>query len=123
VKCDDDQPGRIDSRENVRSLRDVMQHGGRTSHGRSATDFALIESDTAERTETKSAAQSVLVGYLDSESSVAVGHFVAIKIQQRTEHDTDAKDSDRGESVAVRDFEVLSRGATQHGNGSNQGAH
>lgn len=99
------------------------QRWGRTGHGRSATDFALIESDTAERTETKSAAQSVLVGYLDSESSAAVGALCAIKIQQRAERDADAKDSHRGESVAVRDFEVLSRSATQNGNGSKQGAH
>ena len=104
-------------------MRDVMQQGGRTSQGWSATDFALIESDAAERTETKSAAQSVLVGYLDSESSAAVGALRAIKIQQGTEHDADAKDSHRGESVAVRDFEVLSRSATQNGNGSKQGAH
>lgn len=96
---------------------------GRTSQGRSATDFALIESDAAERTETKSAAQSVLVGYLDSESSAAVGALRAIKIQQGTEYDADAKDSRCGEGVAVRDFEVLSRSATQNGNGSKQGAH
>ena len=54
---------------------------------------------------------------------MAVGALRAIQIQQRTEFDADAKDSDRGESVAVRDFEVLSRSATQNGNGSNQGAH
>ena len=76
-----DRPGRIGRCDHA--------EGGRTSHGRSATDFALIESDTAERTETKSAAQSVLVGYLDSESSAAVGALGAIKIQQRTEHDAD----------------------------------
>jgi hypothetical protein len=87
---------------------------------RSAPDFAFIETDTAERTEAKSATGSVLVGYLDSESSSAIGALRAVKMQQRTEHHTYAKDSHRGHSVAVRDFGARSCSENKYGNGSDR---
>jgi hypothetical protein len=54
------------------------------TYGQSATDLAFIKSHAAEGAEAKSAAESVLIGNLDSESSSAGGALRAIKVEQRT---------------------------------------
>jgi hypothetical protein len=54
------------------------------THGQSATDLAFIKAHAAEGAEAKTAAESILIGNLDSESSSAGGALRAIKVEQRT---------------------------------------
>jgi hypothetical protein len=85
------------------------------THGRSDTDLAFIKAHAAEGTEAKTAAESVLIGNLDSESFSAGGAPRAIKVEQRTEHESYANGSHRGQNVAVRDSKVGDCGEHEHG--------
>ncbi len=85
-------------------------------------DLAPIETDTAERAESDPAADSVLVGNLDSESFAAGRTPRAIKVQQRAEHDVHPKDAHRDRRVAVRGAGVARHGEDCHARRRNEAA-
>ena len=84
--------------------------------------LCLIETDTAEWAEGDPAADSVLVGDLDSESFAACRTPRAIKVQQRTKHDGRTKDACRDRHVAVRGAEVARHSENRHGRCGNESA-